>query len=212
MSSGRIASVTIGGSIIAGLDNSSNASIIGNASINAGRDIGSITVRGDVVGSVGSGGDVTKVIFSAVGQASPTATSDLAIGKITIGGRVEHAQILAGYDKVVAKNGNAQIGAVRVGGDWIASDLVAGVLDGGVAGFGDAGDTIIGGGASIAKIASIIIGGIVEGTAAGGDLFAFTSHAIGSFKFSATNVPVPAAPGTVTLSEITGSDVVLHVV
>jgi len=100
---------------------------------------------------------------------------------------------------------------VKVGGDWIASDLVAGVQDGGVAGFGDAGDSIIGGGASIAKIASIVIGGIVEGTPAGGDLFALTSHAIGSLKISGTNIPVPAAPGTVPISPMTDSDVVLHV-
>jgi hypothetical protein len=117
----------------------------------------------------------------------------MAIGRITIGGHAEFASILAGYDRfLAAKNGNAQIGAVKVGGDWIASSLVAGVQDTGAAGFG-VGDTIIGGGASIAKIASIVIGGQVVGTPGGGDHFGFVSHTIGSFKAAGFTAPLLAA-------------------
>jgi hypothetical protein len=176
-------------------------------------------VKGSIIGSIGQFGDITDVLISAQGQAMPTATTDLAIGKISIGGRVERAQILAGYKFVAFSNptptptnGNAQIGTVSVGGDWIASDLIAGVQNGGTAGFGDAGDTVIGGGASIAKIAKIIIGGIVEGTVATGDQFGFESHAIGSFKINGFAITVPAAPGSVALSIITGSDVTVRTV
>ena len=211
----RIESITIGGSVLADIDHSAVGPLSLTASIQAGLDIGSITVKGDVAGTISGSGEVAKVIFSAGGQASPTSTSDVAIGKITIGGRVERAQILAGYRPqgagVTPANGNAQIGAVNVGGDWIASDLVAGVQDGGASGFGDVGDTIIGGGASIAKIASIVIGGIVEGTPANGDQFGITSHAIGSVKISGATIPLPAAPGTVPISPITANDLLLHI-
>ncbi len=205
---GRIASVTLGGSIFAGVDNSSGGSLTGNASIHAAHDLGSLTVKGGLIGSVGSGGDITNVIISAKGQAFPTATADVAIGKITIGGRVERAQILAGYNtSLTATDGNAQIGTVSVGGDWAASDLVAGVQDGGSTGFGDAGDFIIGGGASIAKIAAITIEGVVIGTPAAGDRFGFESHAIGSFKAAGVSIPIVTP---VLLSLITGSDVTIR--
>jgi hypothetical protein len=189
---GRIASVTIGGSIIAGLDNSSAGNLVKNAAILAGDDIGSLTVKGSLIGSHTANGD-TAVTIAARGQnaMSPTLTesSDVAISKIAIGNRVENARILAGYGTFVSPvNGNAQVGTVTVGGDWISSSLVAGVQDGGSAGFGDAGDTIIGSG-TIAKIASIRIKGTVIGTSAGGDQFGFVSHTIGSFK--AGNIVLP---------------------
>ncbi len=151
------------------------------------------------------------MIFSASGQAAPTATTDLAIGKISIGGSVERTQILAGYDvDLNPVNGNAQIGSVSVGSDWIASDLIAGMQDGGTAGFGDAGDTIIGGIGS-AKIARIIVGGIVEGTPGTGDQFGIESHAIGSFKVNGSAILVPVAPGSIALSPLT-ADVTLRTI
>jgi hypothetical protein len=213
-SGGRIASVTIGGSIIAGTDNSSgaNLNLTRNATIRAAADIGALTVKGSLIGSVGIGGDVTKVIISAKGEAFPTATRNLGIGKISIGGRVERAQILAGYDVgLMPQNGNAQIGAVSVGGNWAASDLVAGVQDGGAAGFGDASDTIINPplnpADSIAKIAAITIKGVVIGTPAAGDQFGFESHAIGRFRVNGLSIPVV---GPVSLSPITASDVTIR--
>ena len=206
----RIAGVVIGGNVLAGTDNSGGGSLDGNASIRAVHDIGSIAIGSNVVGTVGMGGDVTQVVFSARDQ---TGGKNAAIGKITIGGRVEHAAILAGYDTMLmAKNGNAQIGKVKVAGDWIASDLIAGVQNGGAAGFGDAGDTIIAGGAGLAKIAGIVIGGLVKGTAVGGDQFGFESHTIGSFKADGIVIPVPAAPGFVTLAPDTAGDVTLRTI
>ena len=47
-------------------------------------------------------------------------------------GRLELAQILAGYDtSLTPANADAQIGPVTVGGDWIASSITAGVVAGG---------------------------------------------------------------------------------
>ena len=54
----------------------------------------------------------------------------MAIGKLSIKGRVENAQVLAGWSvNLQAVNGNASIGVVKVNSDWIASSLVAGVQD-----------------------------------------------------------------------------------
>ena len=96
------------------------------------------------------------------------------------------AQILGGYLQNFAGpvpfNGNASIGPVKVGGDWIASSISAGVRDGGAPGFGTPGDTIIAGATLISRIASISIKGAVIGTAADGDHFGFTAQQIGSFK------------------------------
>ena len=135
----------------------------------AGDDIGSLIVTGSLIGNSNPDGD-SPVIIAARGQHTvlPGATSDLAIGRIAIGGRVEFAIILAGYDtRLVPRNADAQIGAVTVGGDWIASTIVAGVVDGGN-GFGNSLDAKIGLGTDtlgiVSKIASITIGGLALGT------------------------------------------------
>jgi hypothetical protein len=100
--------------------------------------------------------------FSPSFGASATRASLVRSSVLTLAAFCKALQVLAGYETSLNPiNGNAQIGTVSVVGDWIGSDLVAGVEDGGAADFGDAGDTINGGGASIAKIASIVIGGIV---------------------------------------------------
>src|SRR5205823_11370511 len=105
----------------------------------AGNDIGSLTVGGSLIGNAGDGtpANLSPVIISARGQVLQRFGTDVAMGKITIGGNVEFGQILAGYDiGLIPKNADAQIGAVIVGGDWIASSLAAGVVDGGN-GFGN---------------------------------------------------------------------------
>jgi hypothetical protein len=185
-SAGRIASITIGGSIISGTDTSTAGSLMENGSIRASDDIGSIRVTGNLIGNSNSNGD-SPVIISARGQATQKAPNDVAIGSITIGGKVELAQILAGYTVSLAPtNADAQIGRVSVGGDWIASSLVAGVAQGADGLFGTSDDAKITGGTDNAaissKIGSIRIGGQVQGTAATGDHFGFVAEQIGSFK------------------------------
>jgi hypothetical protein len=211
----HIGTVFIAGSMIAGVDDGGGA-LTKNATVRAGHDIGSITVRGDLVGN-----DVTQVIISARGQLAPPATGDIAIGKVTIGGRAEQARLLAGWDDDLnGVNGNASIGAVKVAGDWIASSLVAGVLDDGDAAlddsFGEADDQLIPGfdmDTLIARIASVSIKGRVIGTGiSNGDHFGFVAQQIGAFKAlglslarsTTTDAPVELSPltGDVTVREL----------
>jgi hypothetical protein len=197
---GRIASVTIGGSIISGIDTSTNGELLNNATIRAGDDIGFLTVTGSLIGNSNPDGD-SPVIISARGKHTVVAgaTSDLAIGRVTIGGRVEFAKILAGYDTGLApKNTDAQIGAVTIGGDWIASSIVAGVVDGGN-GFGNSLDAKITGGTDtpgiVSKIGSITIGGLALGTPNSlnsSDSFGFVAQQIGSSKIGGFGIPLAA--------------------
>ena len=209
----RIGSITIGGSIISGVDGSGSGDLIQNATIRAGRDIGSLTVRGGLIGNVTPAGD-SPVIISAVGQAAPGATTDLAIGKISIGGRVERAQIFAGRDLILGpQNADAQIGSVKVGGDWIASSIVAGALNlgadnatGGTGAnadginYGDAHDVkILGGNAAIqSRIGSITIAGHVFGTPESfrpDDSFGFVAEQIGALKVAGRTFTLNSGAG-----------------
>jgi hypothetical protein len=182
---GRIGSIFIGGSIISGHDTSTVGSLFLNASIRAVNDIGSLVVKGGLVGNSNADGD-SPVIISARGQAVQGATTDLAIGRISIGGGVEFATILAGYDPVLTGvNADAQIGAVKVGGAWAASSLVAGVADTGADGFGNFFDLAIAGGNAniVSRIASITIGKLAIGTPeslAPADHFGFVAQQVGA--------------------------------
>jgi hypothetical protein len=214
---GRIAGVTIGGSIISGIDDSTGGSLTKNASIRAGADLGFLTVKGSLIGHRTPNGD-SPVIISARGQAVQGATTDLAIGKITIGGQVEFARILAGYDReLVAMNGDAQIGAVKVGGDWIASSLVAGVKNtaSGNISFGDGNDASIGAGSPsiTAKIARITIKGLVLGSPSAvstTDHFGFCAQQIGSFKSLGFTAPLTSAPNEVIQLSLATADVTIR--
>jgi hypothetical protein len=196
---GRIASVSIGGSIISGADTSTAGSLTSNASIRAEDDVGSVTVTGSLIGNSNANGD-SPVIISARGQAVQGTTTDVAIGKVKIGGRVENARILAGYDiNLTPKNADAQIGAVSVGGDWVGSSIAAGVVDGGN-GFGNVNDVRISGAGTtdsasiVSRITSIAIKGLVYGTpGAAADHFGFVAQQIGSFKALGITVTLTAA-------------------
>jgi hypothetical protein len=213
---GRIASVTIGGSIISGIDESTGT-LTDNATIRAANDIGSLTVAGSLIGNVTANG-ASPVIITASGQAVQGATTDLAIGKISIGGRVEYADILAGYDpNLTPLNGDAQIGPVSVGDDWIASNLIAGAMNSASANtnFGDGNDASIGAGNPniIAKIASITIGGQVFGTpnsTSSSDQFGFVAEQIGSLKIGGNAIALAAGPHNDNLSVGETTDVTVH--
>jgi hypothetical protein len=220
----RIENLLIGGSIVAGIDTSTGGELLNNASIRATNDIAKMKVKGSIVGNQNDNG-TALVVISARGQATlaPGATTDLAIGTLQVGGRVEFTNILAGFDQddvvTAGSNGNASIGSVKVGGNWIASNMTAGVQDGGTAGFGTAGDTVINNppgaetDAIVARIASITIKGLVIGTdTASATQFGFTAQQIGSFKSlgfiasltSATDTAIPLSPttGDVALREV----------
>ena len=209
---GRIASVTIGGSIISGLDTSAAGDLIKNASIRAGDDLGALSVRGSLIGHRDANGD-SLVIVSARGQAVQSAARDLAIGKISIGGGVESANIVAGYNSELSPvNGDAQIGAVKVGGSWRASNLVAGAqnlgaddLPGGAdaatdnVSFGDSHDVSIAAGSDgiVAKIARVTIKSLSASPTAPGTLtvhFGFVAEEIGAIKIGGKAVALTSGP------------------
>jgi hypothetical protein len=197
-SEGRIANVIIGGSVIVGSNTSSNGGLTKNASIRAGDVIGSIVVRGDVIGSIRAVGEfveVDPVVFSAGGMKSTSLTVP-TIGSIAVGGRVERANFLAGYDlNLNAVNGGATIGTVTVFGNWIASNLIAGVKDPEGDGFGNSDDTRIGQGNGniISSIASVTIKGQVLGTpssASPNDHYGFEVQQVGTVTFGGTSLPL----------------------
>jgi hypothetical protein len=86
----RIGTMTVGGSIIAGTDTTSGT-FSENGTVSVNNDIGVATIKGSLIGNATS-----RVELKARGQAVPTTTVDLAFGSLTVNGRVEHANILAG--------------------------------------------------------------------------------------------------------------------
>jgi hypothetical protein len=173
---GKIDFVKVKGSILVQGD---------GASIFAGV-LGPVTVGGDIVGT-----SVARALISAVGEQATDGTKDLAIASIKVGGRVENADIRAGYSANTPVNADAQIGKVTVGGDWVKSNLVAGVSSADAV-FGNSDDVIINEisqvNSIVASIAGITIKGSVLGTFGGLDGFAFTAEeikavTIGGVKF-----------------------------
>jgi hypothetical protein len=190
----RIGQVMVGGSIIAGLP-TMNGTPTRSGSIRAQLDLGSLTVKGSLLGNSNN-----PVVISARSQPVPTASVDVAIHSVTIGGNVDHANILAGYDEDGNPvDGGAQIGQVVVYRDWIASNLAAGVSAGHDQLFGTADDVKISAGSTniIAKIGHIRIGGQVEGTANPpnpADHYGFVSEWIGDISVGGISYRLHAGP------------------
>lgn len=189
---GNLKSVTIGGSIrYAGF----------GLTIHSEGSIGTISVVGDVRGV---GVDAFAVI-TARGSLNPASdAAAVAIKSVKIGGSVSYTAIFAGYDDTfTAVNPDAQIGSVRVGGDWIASSLAAGVKPG-VGGFGTPGDAAIGVGSGVvSKIGSVVIRGAVAGTAGGnfpGDSFGIVAQQIGSVRVVGVALPFTSGAGNDNLA------------
>jgi hypothetical protein len=194
----RIGRLTIGGSLIAGTDNTSGQ-FSRNGAVVVEDDLGSVTVKGSLIGNGSS-----PVLISARGQRTPTATADMAIGRLAVLGRVEFAQVLAGLDGLgIARNADAQIGPVVVGGDWVASAMAAGgVATNGF--FGDGDDARIGGAgvkddlAVSSAIVSLTVGGQVMGTPAavnGADHFGVVAETVGLVKVGGATLPTTAGLG-----------------
>jgi hypothetical protein len=212
LTGGNLGPVKIGGDIHAG-------SALDSGAIFSDGAITRVTVTGSLLGDIAA---LNPVVISAAGPATPGPFTDLAIGRITIGGSVDFASIFAGYSSTDGPaNGNAQIGAVRVIGAWLSSNLVAGAenLSSSNAYFGNSNDAQIpGAGASIIpKIASITIGGIVSldpALPADGASYGFVAREIGSFSLNGTTVALapgpdndninldPSAPVTTTIHEV----------
>ncbi|MEA2830143.1 MAG: hypothetical protein QOF22_891 [Bradyrhizobium sp.] len=180
-SGGKIGGLTMKGSI-------SSGKVLANLTI------GAISVKGSIVGTT----TAHAQIFAGGNLSPANAAAALAMKSISVTGRVEFADVRAGYDNTgAAVNEDVQIGAVKVKGAWVASDLVAGVKAN-AGGFGDGDDAAIANGganATISKIASIVIGGEALGTPSSinnTDHFGFVSQQIGSFKVGGTVIPLIA--------------------
>jgi hypothetical protein len=250
---GKIGSVTIGGSILGGTGANTNGSafrvsgallagdlpkvtIGGSIVSSAGADsfsglvtatstIGTLTVKGDLLGNPQTG---VHIIAEGKDNNLPAgATSDVAIAKLVVGGRVQYADILAGFSAdtstgvgnsffgVVAENGDASIGSVSVGRDWVASNLVAGAFNDAMVDnvkFGDANDKIIGmhDPAITAKIASVVIKGRVLGTVAPGDHYGFVAQQIGSMSIGGAKLPLTSGTDASILLAPLSNDVRVH--
>jgi hypothetical protein len=182
-SNSDMGAVTIGGSLIVG-------TVVQTGEITSGGGImGQVKIGGSIVGSAS-----VPAIISALGQATPKAPNDLAIAGLTVGGRVEDAQILAGYSfngsNLNPTSADAQIGNVSVGGDWIASNLLAGATPTGSGQF----EKITGGtdnAAITSSIASITIAGEVLGTLptlSNTDSYGFAAELVKSFTIGGTKI------------------------
>jgi hypothetical protein len=214
-SNGSIASLTVGGSIVTGA-NTSTGSLTNNASIRAADDIGKITVKGSLIGNR-TPSTFTPVIISARGQASPSATSDIALASLTVKGRVELTHILAGYDTGLNPvNGNAQITSLTVSGDWIASSAVAGAQNPFTlnTNFG-LNDSLIPPVIpnALSRIASISIAGQLLGTPDIlfiSDHFGFVARQILSLKIAGNHIPLNPLPDTDNFNLSLTNDFTIH--
>jgi hypothetical protein len=183
----RIGTLTVGGSVVSGTDATTGA-FQNNGAIRVADDIGIATIKRSLVGN-----STNPVIISARGQAAPVAPADVAIGALTVLGRVEFAQILAGFNpQGVAKNADAQLGLVTVGQDWIQSSLAAGAVPGAGGNYGDGNDAkMTGAGVKdaagvVSRIAGVTIGGQAIGTLAAGDSFGIVAQAVGAVTVAGT--------------------------
>ncbi len=184
-----------------------------DAALIASGDIASVKVKGDVLGSaIRSEGNIGTLkisgelaasttniaIITARGTLAPASRAKaFAIGSVFIGGSVEHAQILAGYDRAgAAVNADARISEVVVGRNWIASDLVAGATAGADGVFGTDDDAPISGDTPIiSKIVAIVIKGAATGTDGGTDHFGFVAEKIHAFKSGGARLTFTPGPG-----------------
>jgi hypothetical protein len=185
---------------------------VSGSSIRSDGKIAAINIAGDFAGDAAN-----AAVISARGMLDPvTAGEALAIRSFRIGGSVDHALILAGYDRTgAAVNPDAAIGGIVVAGDWSASSLAAGTKAGADGQFGTDDDALISGdNPLVAKIASIRIKGAAIGSADALERFGFVAEEIGAFKSDGikltltsgasndlTGLPVGSS-GTLTVREV----------
>ena len=212
--SGPTAFIAVTGTIEGGFGNHSGAIQLSGrlGNLTAGGLLKSIVRVGDDIGVLRVNGDVVDSIISARGQAVHSTTSDVAIGSALITGNVTNSSILGGYNVAgAAVNADAQIGAVRVIGDWTRSVLASGVIAGTDTDFGTSDDSVIPVADSpriVSQIASVIVdGNIADGVGAGH--FGFVAERIGSF--SAHGVPVGLTAEAGQSFEVSGNTSVREV-
>jgi hypothetical protein len=193
---GTISRIVIGGSLIAGTD-AGEGSLFHSGTICAGFDIGSIKIGKSIVGN-----ETNPALILAEEESLPDGRIDLAIGSVSVGGKVEFAEILAGYSfEKTPVNPDASVGMIVVGGKWIASSVVAGAQDSGAPGFG-VGDTIQANDVSplVSQIAKILIKGNVTGSLIEGDSFGFVAQKIGMLSVGGHRIALKSGPSSDDIS------------
>jgi hypothetical protein len=162
------------------------------------KDLGSFSLLGDFTGGLFSEGGIkqVKIVKSLKSEDSsePTAiTARSRIDSLVIGGDVENARILVGYNRDEEPvNADARVGKVTVKGDWIASSLVAGIEDITNDGFGQ-NDSVITGDSTpsiLSAIASVVIKGTATGSTDADDHFGISAQQIGKLTINGNKVPL----------------------
>ncbi len=183
----RIGSLTIGGSLVAGSDFSPFHSLQNSGEIAIEKSVGQLLIKGGIAGN----DDVRALVFVKGGATGK------AIGKLTVGGSVEIADILAGaYPFSAMGNPDAQIGTVTIGGNFVSSNLSAGVDPGADLKYGTNDDMLYGnapvGTGQIASIANVIVKGQIVGTLTAGDHYGIVAEKIGKVQLGKTVLGLPS--------------------
>ncbi|MDB6174135.1 MAG: Na-Ca exchanger/integrin-beta4 [Chthoniobacteraceae bacterium] len=172
VSSGAIKTLTIDGDLR-------------NGAVRAATTIGAVTIGGDLVGD-----EENPARLTAAGGVPAYGAPALTIKSLHVGGSVQFAEILAGYDGGAPVRGDVAIGPVTVRGDWFASSLIAGIDRGADGKFGTSDDAILSAQTdTLSRLAAITIRGAVRATDAASS-FAFSAETISAFKLGATAVPL----------------------
>lgn len=213
-SGGKIDSVTIGGRLVGAtksvdLGQGQGPQLLFNGIYSDGA-LGPVKV-----GAIQGASSAEAVSIVARGVINPkTPTEALAIASITVARSVASANILAGYNAAYnAVNPDVQIGAVKVGSNWIGGNLIAGVIPGASHVFGANDDAVISPGATVttpagpvtvtdnltipAKIASLTVAGYMAGSTPTTDSYGIEAQMIGAVKIGLTALPMqPNSPFT----------------
>lgn len=193
---GSITKLDVKGDVTAGLNSSyyldsggndaSTGQIFDSGSIFTSADIKTLIIEGSVISQSFTSTPTTQAgptftvtngvyIFAGHGPAKAHATSDVAIGSVTIDGDATGLNLLAGFSTAVvapsgsASDGSAQIGSVLIKGNMSASNIAAGVNPDANGVFGNASNTAATASTNgiYSTISSIIVQGNLTGSTSG---------------------------------------------
>jgi hypothetical protein len=191
-----IGSVAVKGSL--------SATISATTGIFAGRDLGAVSIGGNL----GSHTATSPTVISATGDTDPTtAAQALTIKGIAVRGSVINSQILAGYlNGVTPENPDVVIGAIKIGGNWVQSVAAAGVVSNGL--FADLNDVAVNDPTPndniVSQIASVTIKGSAMGTFGGSDGYGFVAQRIGKLRVGLTTYALQPGAGNDTTPILVG--------